>query len=160
VRIPVSRISRIEFSWRRRFGFWRLLALVVPSACMTTLPRPKPIESAIQPFSQDSVTRDSTGRRVAALTGLVLDSASGTPLEGSQVLLGLSTLRKPYYTFTDRGGSFILGRVEPGSYQLLIRRVGYGPHVERRTLRTGAVDTIRVKLGIFNRPPCAGIDCY
>jgi hypothetical protein len=106
------------------------------------------------------VTRDSTGRRVAALAGVVLDSATGSPLEAAQVLLRSSSLLKPYFTFTDQRGSFIIGRVEPGSYQLMIRRLGYAAHVEQRSLRASVVDTLEVRLGVFKQSPCSGIDCY
>jgi hypothetical protein len=94
------------------------------------------------------------------LAGIVLDSASGSPLEASQVLLRSSSILKPYFAFTDKRGSFIIGRVEPGSYELLIRRLGYAPHVERRNLSASVVDTLRVRLGVFKRPPCNGMDCY
>jgi hypothetical protein len=155
-----SRNSRTGLSerWHSRFG--RLLPLVVACACATSTPRGRDAVSPIPLFSQDSVTQDSTGKRVAALAGVVFDSASGSPLEAAQVLLRSSTMLKPHFTFTDQRGGFIIGRVEPGSYQLIIRRLGYAAHVEQRTLRASVVDTLHVKLGVFKRAPCSGIDCY
>jgi len=143
-----------------RSSFGRLLPLVVACACATTPPRGQEITSPIKLFSQDSVTRDSTGKRVAALAGVVLDSASGSPLEASQVLLRSSSVLKPYFTFTDQRGNFIIGRVEPGSYQLMIRRLGYAAHVEQRILKASVVDTLYVRMGVFKRAPCSGMDCY
>ncbi len=149
----------MELSERWHCSLGRLVPLVVACACATTSPRGDAIANPIQLFSQDSVTRDSTGKTVAALAGVVVDSASGSPLEASQVLLRSSGVLKPYFTFTDQRGSFVIGRVEPGSYQLMIRRLGYAAHVEQLTLRARVVDTLRVRLGPFRGPPCDGT-CY
>jgi hypothetical protein len=160
VRNALSRNSRAGLSERWRSSIGRLLLLVLACACATTTPRGQDAVSSIKVFSQDSVTRDSTGKRVAALTGVVLDSASGSPLEAAEVLLRSSSVLKPYFTVTDQRGSFIIGRVEPGSYQLMIRRLGYAAHVEQRSLRASVVDTLHVRLGVFKRAPCSGMDCY
>ena len=155
-----SRNSRAGPSERCRSSVGLLLPLVVAYACATTTQRGQDAVSPIKPFSQDSVTRDSTGKRVAALTGVVVDSASGSPLEAVQVLLRSSSVLKPYFTFTDQRGGFIIGRVEPGAYQLMIRRLGYAAHVEQRSLRPSVVDTLHVRLGVFKLAPCSGMDCY
>jgi hypothetical protein len=45
---------------------------------------------------------------------------------------------------------FVLGRVAPGHYQLLIRRIGYMANSQARDARAGVVDTVRVRLPVNN----------
>jgi len=97
-------------------------------------------------FSQDSVTRDSTGRKLGALAGVVLDSASGSVVEGAQVVLRSPTVSNPRFVYTNKRGGFVIGKLEPGSYDILVRRVGFLPFVGRRDLRSGVVDTLTVRL--------------
>ena len=135
-----------------------LVAFIVGAACSANSARVVGANS-IAPFNHDSVTRDSTGRRLAAVVGAVADSA-GSPLEGSQILLKPTTGSRPYVTYTNRRGGFVIARVEPGSYEVLIRRLGFAPHVEQRTLRASVVDTVLVRIAIYRPPPCDGIGCY
>lgn len=160
MRIAFSRNSGFECSPHWLTGLIWQLSIGGAIACAAGQPRSSATAHPVQLFNQDSVTRDSTGRSVSALAGVVLDSSSASPLEASQILLRSSSVLKPYYTFTDNRGSFVIARVEPGRYELLIRRIGYAPHVEQRNLRAGVVDTLRVRLGISRRALCSGIDCY
>jgi outer membrane receptor protein involved in Fe transport len=55
------------------------------------------------------------------LTGIVLDAQSGVPLEGAQLVLqgtGITAL-------TGSNGRYFLVNVPPGTYTLLVRRIGY-----------------------------------
>jgi hypothetical protein len=109
-----------------------------------------PSPSAVIPqYNLDSVTRDSTSNRLYALVGTVVDSASGQPIPGASITLGQPgrPLRGAYSD--DRGG-FVLGRVVPGRYQLLVRRIGYMANSQVRDARAGVVDTVRAKLSVSN----------
>ena len=105
---------------------------------------PRPIPS----FNRDSLTRDSTGKRVAALVGIVVDSASGSPVQGAGVSLRSANIPKAFGAYTNDSGVFVIGRVQPDVYEILVRRVGYHPHTERRNLRANTVDTLRVRLSV------------
>ncbi len=55
------------------------------------------------------------------LTGVVMDAQSGVPLEGAQLILqgtGITAL-------TGSNGRYFLVNVPPGTYTLLVRRIGY-----------------------------------
>ncbi|MFL5481819.1 MAG: carboxypeptidase-like regulatory domain-containing protein [Gemmatimonadaceae bacterium] len=133
--------------------------LIVVAACAH---RPTPLFAPnifIPHVDPDSIARDSTGRRVAALVGAVLDSAAGSPLETTQILLQPSSSGRSYFAYTDKRGSFIIRRVEPGSYRVLVRRIGYMAQTEQRNLTASAIDTLVVRMKMA--PPCkGGIECY
>jgi hypothetical protein len=69
-------------------------------------------------------------------------------VEAAQVLLRETAAAQPYSVQTDRAGSFVLSRVKPGLYQLLIRRIGYKPYVGQRVARAGRVDTLRIQMAV------------
>jgi outer membrane receptor protein involved in Fe transport len=74
-----------------------------------------------------AVVTDVAEAQTGKLTGVVTDAQSGQPLEGAQVVLqgtGLSAL-------TSANGRFFLVNVPPGTYTVLVRRLGYQP-VEAR----------------------------
>ena len=58
-----------------------------------------------------------------AITGIVLDDATGVPLAG--VTLELESRGRSETSHTD--GRFLLGSLQPGSYRIALRRVGYAP---------------------------------
>jgi len=97
-------------------------------------------------FSQDSVTRDSTGRKLAALAGVVLDSTSRAGVGGAQLVLRSPTLPNPRFAYTDQRGGFIFGRLEPGTYDILVRRLGFLPFSGAHVFRAGVVDTLTVRI--------------
>jgi len=101
--------------------------------------------AVIPRYNVDSVTRDSVSNQMYALVGTVVDSASGRPIQGA--LLTLGPLPKPvrWASSDDRGG-FVLGRVPPGHYQLLVRRIGFMPFSQARDAHAGVVDTVVARL--------------
>jgi Carboxypeptidase regulatory-like domain len=103
----------------------------------------------IPQYNVDSVTHDSASNRMYALVGTVVDSASGRPIQGAVISLG--PLQKPArWAYSDDRGGFVLGRVPPGHYQLLVRRIGYMPFSQARDARAGVVDTVRARLPVSN----------
>ncbi len=133
--------------------------LIVASSC-TPSARPFPAQTIfIAHFDRDSLTRDSTGRQVAALIGAVVDSTHESPLEATQILLRPSGNLRPYFSYTDKRGTFALARVEPGSYAVLVRRIGYSPYIEQRNLTANVIDTMVVRLKP-SAPCVGGIECY
>jgi hypothetical protein len=133
--------------------------MIVVSSC-TSSARPIPAQTIfIAHFDRDSLTRDSTGRQVAALVGAVVDSIGESPLEATQILLRPSGNLRSHFSYTDKRGTFALARVEPGSYTVLVRRIGYLPHIEQRNLTANVIDTMVVRLK--QSGPCVGgIECY
>jgi len=105
--------------------------------------------AVIPQYNVDSVTRDSASNRTYALVGTVVDSASGRSIDAAII-----TLRQPGThdrgTYSDDRGGFVLGRVPPGHYQLLVRRIGYMPFLQTRDARAGIVDTVRATLPVSN----------
>lgn len=70
----------------------------------------------------------------ATIAGVVVDSLSGKPLREASVAL-LSGRDSSYvtYTVTDGDGRFVLRKVAPGAYQLLVTSLGYAS--QRRPVR-------------------------
>ena len=105
--------------------------------------------AVIPQYNVDSVTRDSASNRMYALVGTVVDSASGRPVQGAIISLGpLQKLVR--WAYSDDRGGFVLGRVPPGRYQLLVRRIGFMPFSQARDARAGVVDTVVAKLPLNN----------
>ena len=57
----------------------------------------------------------------STLSGLVLDASTGLPLENANVFLAQTVLG----TSTDEQGNFRITRIPPGTYRLVVSRVGY-----------------------------------
>jgi hypothetical protein len=115
------------------------------SGCVTN-PATNTVKLAIPAFSQDSVTRDSTGRKLGALAGVVLDSAARTGVAGAQVVLRSPVLPSPRFAYTNESGGFVIGKLEPGRYNVLVRRLGYLPFAGPRDVRAGVVDTVSMRI--------------
>jgi hypothetical protein len=124
-------------------------SLVAAIGCVTSRTNNVPT-TGIPGFPQDSVTRDSTGRKLGALAGVVLDSASGSGIEGAQVLLRSPDGTNRGAAYTNKRGGFVIGKIEPGSYNVLARRLGYLPSIGRRDLRAGVVDTVILRIAASN----------
>jgi hypothetical protein len=126
----------------------RVCLFVGVAGCATT-GKPNPLDGgAIPQFNPDSLTTELTGDRVYALVGSVVDSASGRPVPRAIVTASVNAVEKPAYAFTDDSGGFVLGRLQPGHYRILVRRIGYMPFNSRRDGIAGKIDTVRVRLRV------------
>jgi TonB family protein len=77
------------------------------------------------------------------VSGMVVDS-SGTALSGAQVSISGTSARS---TVTDDAGVYHLGRVQGGSAEMLIRRLGYRP--ETRTVSVTPGQEARLNVTMF-----------
>ena len=83
----------------------------------------------------------------AVLTGRVEQAATDAALPGANVSLQDPTSgTRRYGTATDSTGAFALRGVDPGTYRLVVRYVGYAPHTERVTLSVGTTERMAVAL--------------
>lgn len=141
-----------------------LLALA-GTACAKHLPEPivagtnEPamgyvrVVAAIPRFDADWATRDANATPVYALVGVVVDSDSGQPLGSSQILIRRAGDGQIMRTLTDPRGGFVLPRIPPGQYGLIVRRLGYISIIDLRTAMPGVVDTLRLKMAESHTPP-------
>jgi len=111
-----------------------------------TVFRAVPWQVAIPQYNVDSVTRDSASISAYALVGTVVDSISGKPLESAQVLLRVPGGGRTFRAITDNRGGFVLGRVPPGHYHLIVRLISYDALTGVQDARAGVVDTLRAKM--------------
>jgi hypothetical protein len=81
-----------------------------------------------------------------ALTGTVVDLESGQPLASSEIIVRRASDGKIVSTLSDARGGFIVPRIPPGPFGLIVRRVGYEPVADLRDARPGAIDTLRLKM--------------
>jgi len=111
-----------------------------------TIFRAVPWQVAIPQYNVDSVTRDSASIAAGALVGTVVDSISGKPLESAQVLLRVPGGGSTFRAITDSRGGFVLGRIPPGHYHLIVRLIGYEAVTGVNDARAGVVDTLRARM--------------
>jgi hypothetical protein len=104
------------------------------------------VVAALPAFDAYSATHDSTLASVFALVGTVADLESGQPLHYSEIIIRRASDGKIVSTLTDARGGFILARIPPGQYGLIVRRVGYVPLTDLRTADPGMIDTLRLKM--------------
>mgnify|MGYP002777678236 CR=1 FL=1 len=79
-----------------------------------------------QPATIPGTANDNTPRGNAKITGAVIDSTTGKPVEYASVaLLDINTKKPIDGTVADEKGQFTLSKVAPGDYQLLISFIGY-----------------------------------
>lgn len=116
------------------------------AACAPGSAIPPPARVVIPAFNLDSLARDSTGVIFSALVGTVQDSASGRALGGAQVLLHSAMGFETYYSYTDDFGGYVVKKVPPGAYNVLIRKEGYHPYSGAHSFRPSVVDTVRANL--------------
>lgn len=127
----------------RSFFFASCAAAAV--ACASAGGVPSSQRAAIPKFSVASVTSDSTGAILSALVGTVQETASGLPV-GNAIVLLTSSRGQRYFSQTDQLGGFVVQRVPPGSYDLLVRRISYQPYAAPHSMRAGVVDTLRLQI--------------
>ena len=121
-------------------GSMQVVMFSQPATGAVTPPPPRPPTRPTLSASQQVVQNPALG----SITGVVTDSASGRAL--SSVLVTL--LRTSYGVTTDTLGAFTLPNIDPGSYKMNVRRVGYaGDSSTSVTLAAGAslVQNFRIK---------------
>jgi len=114
------------------------------------------VVAAIPPYNVDSATHDANAAEMHALVGTVVDEDSGQPLAASEVIIRRANDGKIISIMTDMRGGFVVPRIPPGDYGLIVRRVGYEPIADVRVGQAGVVDTLRLKLSgarVFLRGP-------
>jgi hypothetical protein len=74
--------------------------------------------------------------------GRVLDAESGDPLSGADVSIG------GFLVTTGRDGTFLFGSVDPGRYELRVRRVGYSPNMRGIDVLPGLSQQIEIRLAV------------
>ena len=104
------------------------------------------VVAAIPPYNADSATHDEHAQAVNALVGTVVNSDTGQPLGASEILIRRGGDGKIISIMTDMRGGFVVPRIPPGDYGLIVRRVGYEPITDIRSAQPGVVDTLRLKL--------------
>jgi hypothetical protein len=129
----------------RRLWISFLAVSYFSSACAHPRKSTSPVAS-IPKYTPDSITHASSGVGLSALVGTVEDSVSGRPLGDAQVLLTSRPGQQHYFSYTNQEGGFIVQRVPPGSYDLIVRKVNYHPYTSSYTLRPGVVDTLRARI--------------
>jgi hypothetical protein len=113
------------------------------------------VVAAIPPYNADSATHDANSVAMNALVGTVVNLESGQPLGASEILIRRGD-GKIISIMTDMRGGFVVPRIPPGDYALIVRRVGYEPISDIRSAQAGVVDTLRLKLSearVFLRGP-------
>jgi len=94
-------------SWLPRTTGFTVVSLLAVSGCATARTT-STLTNAIPVFSQDSVTRDSTGRKLGALAGVVLDSASGAAIAGAQIVVRSQSTPQSRFAYTSERGGFLV----------------------------------------------------
>ena len=122
-------------------------------------PEPAPgmlhVVAAIPMYNVDSVTHDANSVAMNALVGTVVNADTGQPLGASEILIRRDD-GKIISIMTDLRGGFVVPRIPPGDYALIVRRVGYESIADIRSGQAGVVDTLRLKLTearVFLRGP-------
>lgn len=87
------------------------------------------------------------GQRTGRALGTVTDRSNGTPVRDADVTLARSGTDAPVVSSqTDSAGFFVLDPVPPGTYTLVIGRIGYRPITYPITLGKGSDLEVRVAL--------------
>jgi len=101
--------------------------------------------AVIPQYNVDSVTHDAASNQTYAVVGTVVDPASGRPVQGAIISVG-PRQKLVRWTYSDDRGGFVLGRVPPGHYEMLVRRIGFKQFSQALDARARVVDTVRVRL--------------
>jgi hypothetical protein len=109
----------------------RLRALVLPIACAYAA----------------AVPAQAPAARVTSVRGVVVD-ASG-PVPGAEIRLVGDV---PFVSVTDQFGTFHFGSVTPGTWTLVVRRIGYRIHREAIVVRDRVSNTVHVTLELVPQP--------
>jgi hypothetical protein len=102
---------------------------------------------AIPSFRSDTMTTGAGGERLAALVGTVVDSVTGLPLESGSVLV---QPREPsdnrFGAYVDAHGGFVIGRIKPGAYRIVVRRIGWKQSGQDWDARAGEIKKVEFRL--------------
>lgn len=83
----------------------------------------------------------------SVVRGFVTDASNEQPLQGATVVLrAADTIVSG--TVTDGDGYFVINRIPPGSYDLVISFVGFAPWTESLVLSDGQIRDVRVALAM------------
>ncbi len=83
----------------------------------------------------------------SVVRGFVTDASNEQPLQGATVVLrAADTIVSG--TVTDGDGYFVINRIPPGSYDLVISFVGFAPGTESLVLSDGQIRDVRVALAM------------
>ena len=94
------------------------------------------------------MVRVAVAQDTGSITGTVIEEGTNTPLAGANVVLKGT----PRGTSTDAEGSFVIGDVMPGTYDLLVSYVGYRSRTTGFTVAAGARTMVRIYLSVSMVP--------
>src|SRR5256714_2515739 len=104
-------------SWFTRHGFNRTLGTVVALVCIASV---------------NLRAQTTTGNIRGYVTG-----SNGAPLSDAQVVVRMPATNETRGTTTNASGFYYLAGLRPGSYELMVRRVGLAPQTRPVTMRIG-----------------------
>lgn len=165
-------IERRTVVLERAGGEWRLVH--VHASSVAALPKPGEARRACRTVPPPPTLYPPQPRRVAripappriprsptegsVIVGVVTDSTDSSPIGEAEVVLDIfdpaPRVRVPGQTVrTDTLGGFHIERVGAGRYELRVRAYAHAPVTDTVSVRSGEVDTVRVRLPYFR---CTG----
>ena len=114
-------------------------------------------------IAAQSEQAQSSDSNWAAVTGIVLEAKSRSPLSYAEVYLAIGTWYPPntsYWARPDSSGHFRIDHISPGRYLLVVRRLAYEMKKRNWTARPGQTDTVEILLRPVQPSHCRGIECY
>ena len=97
--------------------------------------------------------------KAAPVRGSVIDSTSGAPIEGAQILIQSTGSDTAFLTSrgaqSDPSGAFFIDNVAQGSYQARAEKEGYGHDVQTITVGDNGLDSV-----VFKLSPSSGVTLH
>ncbi len=122
----------------------RVLPLLVSSIAMAACLSRQHVNALN--LSDRLVRLSPSSRPTYTLTGSVVDSATAKTIQNAQIVLMDDSTHRTFYTFTQVDGRFVLDRVPPAPYLMLVRRAGYKTYRNALTAYSGGTEKINVSL--------------
>ena len=94
------------------------------------------------PAARDTFRIDVQAQGIAAVSGVVTNRDTGTPVSEALITLSPTDRRQ----LTDSLGRFALDSVRPGQYVVSIRRIGYARRNDNISVSTGSALALRLPL--------------
>ncbi len=94
---------------------------------------------------QGFTARPASAQEQAAVQGIIAQTNTGRPLEDVAVTLE-SGGKVAYGTFTNQNGVYRINNVQPGTYTLRSKFIGYASHVQKVTLKGGQRLTVSFRV--------------